>query len=307
MNRFPLSLLLIFIAATFNGCDNPEPFNPLTQLNQEVAEIDSYLAAHNLVAEKHVSGIRMVIDSLGGGLPVSIYTDPEVVVSYKGTLFGGGTFAPQATAEDAPLSNYIPGWQLALTMLPEGSSATVYIPSYFAYGNAQQNGIPPNSTLVFEIDFIDNPQTAAQITQFEKDSTAIQKFFNDSTINATYDSLGIWYVITDSTDGPMPSWYDEVSVKYTIKTLNVTTGVSTAVGTFEQEPDPANFNSRVIDYFNGIQLGLQHMPEGSKATFYVPSGLAFAGQTIKDTNGSTVLVPANTNIIVEMELVDIIE
>jgi FKBP-type peptidyl-prolyl cis-trans isomerase len=302
MNKFPLSLIVIFFSITFTGCDNPEPFDPVAQLNQEVAAIDTYLAAHNLTAVKHVSGIRMVIDSLGEGLPVSVYTDPKVEVRYKGILFDGGTtFASEDVAEDRELSGYIPGWQLALTMLPEGSKATVYIPSYFGYGRAQQGPIPPNSTLVFELEFIDNPKTAAQIAQFDKDTAAVHKFLTDSTINATYDSLGIWYAITQSGAGSTPAWYDQVHVKYTFSVL----GETGTLGTFEQKPEAGRFDSRVVDYFNGIQVGLQHMTEGSKATFYVPSGLAFAGQTLTTAGGVT--VKPNTNIIVEMELIDIIE
>jgi FKBP-type peptidyl-prolyl cis-trans isomerase len=303
MNKFPLSLLIIFFTVIFSGCNDPETFNPVDQLNQEVAAIDSYLAANNLTAIKHVSGIRMVIDSLGGGLPVSIYTDPAVEVRYKGILFNGGSvFAAEATAEDRELSGYISGWQLALSMLPEGSKATVYIPSYFGYGRAQQGPIPPNSTLVFEMEFIDNPKTTAQAAQFTTDTTAIHKFLSDSAINASYDSLGIWYTITDSAEGQTPEWYDQVQVKYTLSIL----GDTTTLGTFEQKPEAGTFDSRVVDYFNGIQIGLQQMAEGSKATFYVPSGLAFAGQSIKNSTGQTVVQP-NTNIVVEMELIDIIE
>jgi FKBP-type peptidyl-prolyl cis-trans isomerase len=303
MNKSPISLLVIFFTAIFIGCNDPETFNPVDQLNQEIAAIDSYLAANNLTAVKHVSGIRVVIDSLGGGLPVSIYTDPKVEVRYKGILFSGGSiFAPEATAKNRELSGYIPGWQVVLPMLPEGTKATAYIPSYYGYGRSQQGPIPPNSTLVFEMEFIDNPKTSAQIAQFDKDTAAVHKFLTDNAISATYDSLGIWYAITDSTEGPTPGWYDQVHVKYELSIL----GDTTSLGTFDQKPEPGSFDSRVVDYLNGIQIGLQRMTEGSKATFYVPSGLAFAGQPLKNSSGVTVL-QANTNIVVEMELIDIIE
>ena len=51
------------------------------------------------------------------------------------------------------VGNVIPGWDEALTMLPEGTKATLFIPSNLAYGDQQSGPIPANSDLVFYIEF----------------------------------------------------------------------------------------------------------------------------------------------------------
>ncbi|NJM26827.1 MAG: hypothetical protein HC859_16510 [Bacteroidia bacterium] len=58
------------------------------------------------------------------------------------------------------LSDLIVGWKLVLPLLPNGTKATLYIPSGFGYGNntiRDENNeivIPPNSILIFEVELI---------------------------------------------------------------------------------------------------------------------------------------------------------
>jgi FKBP-type peptidyl-prolyl cis-trans isomerase len=64
------------------------------------------------------------------------------------------------------------------------------------------------------------------------------------------------------------------------------------------------FDSRVANYIWAFQLGLQQMKKGGKATLYVPSRLAFGSAAFTIGN---VDVPANSNLIFELELVDVFE
>ena len=50
----------------------------------------------------------------------------------------------------------IPGWDEGIMLLKKGSSATLIIPPELAYGSAGAGGvIPPNSTLIFEVELVD--------------------------------------------------------------------------------------------------------------------------------------------------------
>ena len=60
------------------------------------------------------------------------------------------------------------------------------------------------------------------------------------------------------------------------------------------------FYSRPVDYIMGMIIGLQKLSAGSKAVLYVPSGFAFGADGASDGAGTS--IPANANIIVEVEI-----
>jgi len=81
-----------------------------------------------------------------------------VTVNYRGTLVDGTEFdSSYARGEPAifPLTGVIPGWTEALQLMKKGSKWVVYIPPDLAYGErGAGNRIPPNSTLIFEVELI---------------------------------------------------------------------------------------------------------------------------------------------------------
>jgi FKBP-type peptidyl-prolyl cis-trans isomerase len=48
----------------------------------------------------------------------------------------------------------IAGWTEALQMLKEGSNWELFVPSDLAYGERGMGRIPPDSTLIFEVELI---------------------------------------------------------------------------------------------------------------------------------------------------------
>ncbi len=80
-----------------------------------------------------------------------------VCVYYKGSLINGKVFDDN-TAQSYPdafrLTELITGWQIAITQMRVGDKWRIYIPSELGYGSRGTDGIPKNSTLIFEIELV---------------------------------------------------------------------------------------------------------------------------------------------------------
>jgi FKBP-type peptidyl-prolyl cis-trans isomerase FkpA len=80
--------------------------------------------------------------------------DDIVTVSYKGWLINGKVFdqTPPGKTADFPAGGLIPGWVEALSLMKEGDSWELVVPSGLGYGPDGAGGdIPPNQTLVFDM------------------------------------------------------------------------------------------------------------------------------------------------------------
>ena len=81
-----------------------------------------------------------------------------VKVLYKGTLLDGTVF--DETKEGAEpvtmlLNRVIPGWTEGLQLVGEGGKIQLVIPAELAYGEGGNQGIEPNSTLIFDVDLVE--------------------------------------------------------------------------------------------------------------------------------------------------------
>lgn len=102
------------------------------------------------------SGLQYKILEAGKGEKPEL--DETVVCNYRGTLLDGTEFDSSAKHNGPatfPLKGVIKGWTEALQLMPVGSKWQLFVPPQLAYG---QNGsgqiIPPNSTLVFEVELL---------------------------------------------------------------------------------------------------------------------------------------------------------
>jgi FKBP-type peptidyl-prolyl cis-trans isomerase FklB len=102
------------------------------------------------------SGLQYKIIEEGKG--PSPEAGDTVTVNYRGTLIDGTQFDSsydRGQPATFPLTGVIPGWTEALQMMKKGSKWELYIPPDLAYGErGAGNRIPPNSTLIFEVELI---------------------------------------------------------------------------------------------------------------------------------------------------------
>ncbi len=103
------------------------------------------------------SGLKYLVLKHGTGTVSPKATD-TVTVHYVGTLLDGTVFDSSiARGQPAsfPLNQVIPGWTEGLQLMKVGDKFKFVIPANLAYGaNSPGPTIPPNSTLVFEVELL---------------------------------------------------------------------------------------------------------------------------------------------------------
>jgi len=119
-------------------------------------EGDSFLAQNKMRegVKTTPSGLQYKIVTQGTGkIPTVADT---VITQYRGTYVDGKEFDNSYKREPfiTPVTNVIKGWTEALTMMPVGSKWQLFIPPDLAYGAAGRPPVPPNSTLLFDMELV---------------------------------------------------------------------------------------------------------------------------------------------------------
>src|SRR5450631_4265700 len=103
------------------------------------------------------SGLKYLVLKHGTGTVSPKATD-TVKVHYEGKLLDGTVFDSSIARGQPisfPLNRVIPGWTEGLQLMKVGDKFKFVIPANLAYGpNSPTPTIPPNSTLVFEVELL---------------------------------------------------------------------------------------------------------------------------------------------------------
>lgn len=115
-----------------------------------------------LAANKSKAGVI----TLPSGLQYTVLNEGEgprpqlsdrVKVNYRGTLVNGtefdNSFGPTGPAT-VRVDDVIKGWTEALQLMKTGAKWQLFVPAELAYGQRQFGRIPPNSTLIFEVELL---------------------------------------------------------------------------------------------------------------------------------------------------------
>ncbi|MCP4046559.1 MAG: FKBP-type peptidyl-prolyl cis-trans isomerase [Gammaproteobacteria bacterium] len=104
-------------------------------------------------AIKTESGLQYKVLYAGNGR--SPKSNSKVKVHYRGLLLNGSTFDSSYTSDEPAelsLKSVIKGWKEGLQLMRGGSVYVFLIPPELAYGEKGSGTIPPNATLIFEIE-----------------------------------------------------------------------------------------------------------------------------------------------------------
>ncbi len=103
-------------------------------------------------------GLQYVVLKEGTG--PNVKAGQTVTVNYTGFLENGKKF-DSSVERDEPFTfkvgahQVIPGWDEGLQLLNKGAKAVLIIPAKLAYGERGVGPIPPNSTIIFDVELLD--------------------------------------------------------------------------------------------------------------------------------------------------------
>ncbi len=233
------------------------------------------------------SGLQYLILEGGDGTPLE---DGQIVrVHFTGWLDDGTEFVSSVTRGEpgsflVGMETGLAGWDEAITLFSKGASGHIIIPPELAFGETGAAGIPPDTTLAFDLEVVDvlaGPPDAPQ----EIDEA-----------DYTVTDSGLKYYDFEEGDGPELEPGQPAAVHYT--------------GWLE---DGQMFDSSLIrgaplqlilgggQVIPGWDEGLMGMKVGGKRQLVIPPELAYGEE------GAGGVIPPNAVLIFEVEIVPIEE
>ena len=217
--------------------------------------------------------------------------DGEVVsVHYTGYLADGTEF-DSSVGSGQPFSFaigqglVIPGWDEGIALLNVGDKGRLILPSELGYGPQGAGGgiIPPNATLVFDVELVDirpgSPDSPNEVD--ESDYTTTES--------------GLQYIDLVEGDGATAEAGNTVSVHYTGW---LATGMK-----FDSSLDrgtPFTFNLGAGSVIAGWDEGVAGMQVGGVRQLRIPADLAYG-----ETGAGNGTIPPDAVLIFEVELLEI--
>lgn len=241
-----------------------------------------------------------------------------VKVHYTGKFLDGKVFDTSKQRNEPFVlklgeGRVIKGWDQGLQLFKEGSKGTLYLAPEFAYG-AQGAGevIPPNASLMFDIELLEIMDEAAYKAHQEAQMEAEKKMMQDYVegrmkeempkiaayaetqgLDLQHQESGLHYVIETEGTGAQAEAGKMVSVHYTGRLLNG--------GKFDSSHDrnqPISFQLGVGKVIAGWDEGITLFKEGGKGTLIIPSYLGYGPQDMG-------AIPSNSTLVFDIEVVKV--
>ena len=232
---------------------------------------------------KTPSGLEYTIKEKGHGKQPKI--GDKVVVHYTGKLTNDSIF--DSSLKRGPFSfklgsgEVIKGWDEAFLLLQVGDKATIKFGPELGYGEKGSGPIPPNSTLIFDVELLDIIEGPKQWDVKGKDTIAL--------------ASGLKYIIVkENKIGEQAAAGTKVSMQYS--------GYFKDGKMFDssiERGQPFSVKLGEGQIIKSLEEGIELMHKGEKMKFYIPYNLAYGEQ------GHPPVIPPKSDLIFDIELLDI--
>jgi peptidylprolyl isomerase len=162
------------------------------------------------------------------------------------------------------------GWDQGLKGVRVGGKRRLVIPSDLAYGQRGTGRIPPDATLMFEIEVLEVPQVQAEI-------------------------------LTEGT-GPLAEEGDIVEL-HILGWIDEDGQAGRKIQDTIEDNQPFQFSVGMEQTIAGLDMGVLGMRVGEKRRLVLPPRLAYGSRGIR--RGGRVIVPENATLIFEVELLEV--
>ena len=229
------------------------------------------------------SGLKYVDIVIGDGELPSV--GDKVKVHYTGTLLDGTKFDSSRDRNrpfEFPLGagRVIKGWDEGLATMRVGGQRKLIIPPDLGYGSRSAGQIPPNSTLIFDIELLE-----------------IIKQFKDTDFDLPGKEIvlesGLRIIEHIKGKGNNPKSGQKVKVHYS--------GFLQTGTKFDSSHDrgqPFEFVLGQGQVIKGWDEGIAQLKKGGKSTLIIPPDLGYGER------GAGGVIPPNSTLLFEVELID---
>lgn len=136
----------------------------LSKPSQEIKNVDETLNMKDEPLDKSTSvstpSGELKVEDLTIGQGAEVKSGDTVTVHYTGTLTDGKKFDSSLDINEPfttqiGVGNVIEGWDEGIVGMKVGGKRKLSIPPELGYGDRAMGSIPPNSTLIFEVELLD--------------------------------------------------------------------------------------------------------------------------------------------------------
>jgi FKBP-type peptidyl-prolyl cis-trans isomerase len=242
------------------------------------------------VPEISSSGLEWWVIEKGTGKEVKPLPTDKVMVHYTGWLENGSKFdssVDRGSPLTFALNRVIPGWTEGVGQMCVGDKFKLRIPSELGYGSRGGRTIPPNSTLIFDVELLDiNP-----LNPYAKVPPMEQLPGDAVTGDASSSDSGLqWYDIVEGEGATPEGPASSVKVHYTGWLVD---GTKFDSSVDRGEPITFPLNGVIAGWTEGVGS----MKVGGKRKLIIPATLGY-GEA-----GAGGVIPGGATLIFDVQLI----
>ncbi|MEN8226880.1 MAG: FKBP-type peptidyl-prolyl cis-trans isomerase [Bacteroidota bacterium] len=190
-----------------------------------------------------------------------------------------------------------PGLTEGLTLMSEGSQATIFFTSDLGYGSEGEGKVSPYESLKYEVELLEVIKDMDAYEQAKID-TYMDTVPQYDTIHDPETDAIMYYIIDEATDGKQVATDSLIEVAYK--------GYLIDGRVFDEKTAAAPLEMKVggVEVINGWDLGLLKLKEGEKARFIIPYQLGYDEAGSEAESGLRVVPPYET-LLFDIEIISV--